>query len=105
MSAAEDLRKFANGRQFATILADPPWQFQNKTGKVAPEHRRMGIARHLIEALQGEARSRGVHQIELDVWQFNESARTAYEHLGFAPIMQRMQLKFGTQEGRSASEG
>lgn len=27
--------------QFATILADPPWQFQNPTGKVAPEHRRL----------------------------------------------------------------
>ena len=32
----------AVGRQcFATILADPPWQFTNKTGKVAPEHRRL----------------------------------------------------------------
>lgn len=27
--------------QYSTILADPPWQFQNKTGKVAPEHRRL----------------------------------------------------------------
>lgn len=27
--------------RFGTILADPPWQFQNKTGKVAPEHRRL----------------------------------------------------------------
>jgi N6-adenosine-specific RNA methylase IME4 len=27
--------------QFQTILADPPWQFQNKTGKVAPEHKRL----------------------------------------------------------------
>jgi N6-adenosine-specific RNA methylase IME4 len=26
---------------FATILADPPWHFQNSTGKVAPEHRRL----------------------------------------------------------------
>ena len=26
---------------FATVLADPPWQFQNRTGKVAPEHRRL----------------------------------------------------------------
>lgn len=26
---------------FSTILADPPWQFQNRTGKVAPEHRRL----------------------------------------------------------------
>jgi N6-adenosine-specific RNA methylase IME4 len=23
------------------ILADPPWQFQNRTGKVAPEHKRL----------------------------------------------------------------
>jgi N6-adenosine-specific RNA methylase IME4 len=31
----------AAGRRFATILADPPWQFSNKTGKVAPEHKRL----------------------------------------------------------------
>jgi N6-adenosine-specific RNA methylase IME4 len=29
------------GKRFATVLADPPWQFQNRTGKVAPEHRRL----------------------------------------------------------------
>ncbi|HEY2590583.1 MAG TPA: MT-A70 family methyltransferase [Steroidobacteraceae bacterium] len=32
---------FVGGRSFRTILADPPWQFQNRTGKVAPEHRRL----------------------------------------------------------------
>ena len=26
---------------FQTVYADPPWQFQNRTGKVAPEHRRL----------------------------------------------------------------
>jgi len=26
---------------YTTILADPPWQFQNRTGKVAPEHGRL----------------------------------------------------------------
>jgi len=26
---------------FRTILADPPWRFTNRTGKVAPEHRRL----------------------------------------------------------------
>ena len=26
---------------FSTILADPPWQFSNRTGKMAPEHRRL----------------------------------------------------------------
>lgn len=40
-SAASDLLSFAAERKFATILADPPWQFQNRTGKVAPEHRRL----------------------------------------------------------------
>jgi N6-adenosine-specific RNA methylase IME4 len=28
-------------RGFATILADPPWRFGNRTGKMAPEHRRL----------------------------------------------------------------
>lgn len=27
--------------RFGTILADPPWQFSNRTGKVAPEHHRL----------------------------------------------------------------
>lgn len=39
--AAADLRAVAGGRSFRTVLADPPWQFQNRTGKVAPEHRRL----------------------------------------------------------------
>lgn len=39
--AAKDLRSFIKGKQFGTILADPPWQFQNRTGKVAPEHARL----------------------------------------------------------------
>lgn len=29
------------GKNFKTILADPPWQFQNRTGKMAPEHKRL----------------------------------------------------------------
>jgi len=41
MTAVDDLLEFGRGRKFATLLADPPWQFQNKTGKVAPEHRRL----------------------------------------------------------------
>lgn len=29
------------GIPFGSVLADPPWRFQNRTGKVAPEHRRL----------------------------------------------------------------
>ena len=40
---------------FGTVLADPPWQFINRTGKVAPEHRRLSRYRTLrqveIEAI------------------------------------------------------
>jgi len=39
--ASEDLQAFVGRRRFATILADPPWQFVNRTGKIAPEHRRL----------------------------------------------------------------
>jgi N6-adenosine-specific RNA methylase IME4 len=36
-----DLLKFVGERRFATVLADPPWRFSNKTGKIAPEHKRL----------------------------------------------------------------
>ena len=41
MSASEDLTQSVGRRKFGTVLADPPWRFQNRTGKVAPEHRRL----------------------------------------------------------------
>lgn len=41
VSSSEEFLRLVAGRRFATVLADPPWQFQNRTGKVAPEHRRL----------------------------------------------------------------
>jgi N6-adenosine-specific RNA methylase IME4 len=37
---------FSNGFEgltgrYGTILIDPPWRFANRTGKVAPEHKRL----------------------------------------------------------------
>lgn len=40
-TASEELAQWAGNRHFSTILADPPWRFQNSTGKIAPEHRRL----------------------------------------------------------------
>lgn len=37
----QDFLAAIDGRKFGTILADPPWQFQNRTGKIAPEHKRL----------------------------------------------------------------
>lgn len=39
--ANKDLLKRCGDTKFATVLADPPWQFQNRTGKMAPEHKRL----------------------------------------------------------------
>jgi N6-adenosine-specific RNA methylase IME4 len=41
MNVAEDFINYTAGRKFSTILADPPWQFENRTGKMAPEHKRL----------------------------------------------------------------
>jgi N6-adenosine-specific RNA methylase IME4 len=40
-SSAQDLLARAGSKKFSTLLADPPWQFQNRTGKMAPEHKRL----------------------------------------------------------------
>jgi N6-adenosine-specific RNA methylase IME4 len=40
-NAALDLLRQTGGAAFQTVLADPPWRFTNRTGKVAPEHRRL----------------------------------------------------------------
>jgi len=42
--AADSIKKLlalSNKGKFATVLADPPWRFDNKTGKVAPGHKRL----------------------------------------------------------------
>ncbi len=41
LDAAADFSATLAGQKFSTILADPPWQFTNRTGKVAPEHKRL----------------------------------------------------------------
>jgi N6-adenosine-specific RNA methylase IME4 len=41
MSVKQNMLPGLTGTEFATVLADPPWRFQNRTGKVAPEHKRL----------------------------------------------------------------
>ncbi len=40
LKPSKDFRQNIRGR-FGTILADPPWRFSNRTGKMAPEHNRL----------------------------------------------------------------
>ena len=38
---AAELLTAMDGRSFTCVLADPPWHFINRTGKMAPEHKRL----------------------------------------------------------------
>lgn len=40
-TAADELKGFLEGQRFGTVMADPPWRFINRTGKIAPEHKRL----------------------------------------------------------------
>jgi N6-adenosine-specific RNA methylase IME4 len=40
LTPAGDFSATVKGK-FGTILADPPWRFSNRTGKMAPEHKRL----------------------------------------------------------------
>ncbi len=37
----QDLLESVADQRFRTIMADPPWRFQNRSGKIAPEHKRL----------------------------------------------------------------
>lgn len=59
LTASDDLLQTVGNRTFTTVLADPPWQFQNRTGKMAPEHKRLSryptMSLQEIQALPVEA--------------------------------------------------
>ena len=37
----EDLLQFCNNQKFKTVYVDPPWQFANRSGKIAPENKKL----------------------------------------------------------------
>ncbi len=46
---SESLLSYAGETRYRTVYADPPWRFQNRTGKMAPEHKR--LSRYLTMTL------------------------------------------------------
>ena len=85
--AAQDLlsRDF---QSFGTILADPPWRFLNRTGKMAPEHKR--LARYptmtTLEIAELPIQRLALDKSHLYLWVPNALIRdglTVMEHWGF----------------------
>jgi len=59
---------------------------------VDPHFRKCGIGSALVEEAFAFAKSSGISDLELSVWQFNNEAQKLFHSKGFAPFCQRMCL-------------
>jgi diamine N-acetyltransferase len=57
---------------------------------VTEAYRGKGVGRALMEHAETWAKAQGVTEVELSVWEFNESARAMYDKLGYKDIVRRM---------------
>jgi len=60
---------------------------------VAEKVRRSGIGRALVEKAHDWALSKGLSEVELMVWEFNEGSRSFYEQLGYTTASRKMWKK------------
>jgi ribosomal protein S18 acetylase RimI-like enzyme len=60
---------------------------------VQADQRGRGIGRLLMAAAQDWAKARGLYEVELTVFEFNDAARHLYENLGYRTLTRRMRLK------------
>lgn len=58
---------------------------------VDENHRRKGIATAIIEFARKDAKERGFHRVELDMWEFNAGALAFYESVGFRTMRRYME--------------
>lgn len=54
--------------------------------------RRQGVATAMIDRIRAYARERGLHRIELNMWEFNRDALAFYEAVGFSTYRRYMEL-------------
>jgi aminoglycoside 6'-N-acetyltransferase I len=70
------LRAYAEGCSTSPVAYLEGWW-------VAPEHRRRGLARRLVEAAESWARGRGCSELASDAENDNETSRLAHGRCGF----------------------
>ncbi len=56
-------------------------------------HRRQGVAKELLKFMAADAKKRGLSRMELDVWEFNESAIEFYQAVGFKQMRRWMEYE------------
>lgn len=57
---------------------------------VQPAHRKTGLGRALLDAVRSAANERGIDLLTLDVWAFNEEARSFFRRQGFTSYNERL---------------
>jgi diamine N-acetyltransferase len=57
---------------------------------VKSQFRRRGIGTALLAAARGAGHERGITLVTLDVWTFNDEARSFFRRNGFAPYIERL---------------
>jgi ribosomal protein S18 acetylase RimI-like enzyme len=57
-----------------------------------------GIGRFLMQAVEREAAERGMDDIRLDYWTFNDGARKFFGALGYEPYNERARLRLSPTE-------
>lgn len=60
---------------------------------VAPEFRKQGIGTLLYREAERRAKERGVDNLTLMVWSFNENAMKLYQKLGMKPLLLNMEQR------------
>ena len=65
---------------------------------VDPHFRKCGIGSALVEEAFAFAKSSGISELELNVWQFNDDAQKLFHSKGFAPFCQRLRLSLPERE-------
>ena len=66
---------------------------------VRAQYRRAGIGRALMERAERWAAERGLNEVQLNVWEFNQGAIAFYEELGY--VTERRQMRRVISNGNS----
>ncbi|NML21875.1 GNAT family N-acetyltransferase [Pseudoflavitalea sp. G-6-1-2] len=88
------------GAGYAQIRKAKPYQIEPEYAHlgfqyVLPEYRGRGLNQQLIEGLKSWIRTKGVREVRLDVYTYNNAAVRAYEKAGFKQILTTMRCDIG----------
>ena len=93
--SGDDILGFATVEYILKPLS--PYSLERKIYQICEfgvdkKHHRKGIATKLVDFMKQDAASKGYSRIELDVWEFNETAIEFYNAIGFKPYRRYMEL-------------